>query len=550
MSTPSSCVVRLFRALWRRKRGGAAAMLALAALAGCARRETAVQRADRAGLMLIGNGAEPGEIDPQLITGIPETNIADALFEGLVTTDPRTLRPMPGVAESWEVSPDGRVYTFHLRADAKWSDGAPVTAEDFAASFQRILTPALGSQTADQLYYLAGAEAYHAGRTKDFSTVGVRALDARTLRLTLTNPTPFFPQLLSDRYWYPVPMAVLRKFGGLTRQGTAWTRPENFVGNGAFVLKEWKPNEYILVTKSPTYWDRAHVRLNGVKFFPIEDANVEEGAFRSGQLHKTEQVPLAKIAVYRRDHPELLRIAPYSAVYYYSFNVNRAPFTDVRRALAMAIDRVSLVRDVTRGGELPAYNFTPAGIGGYVCATHIRYDPAAARALLAEAGYPGGRGFPKVALLYNTSENHRLIAEAIQQQWRENLHIDITLTNEEWKVYLDSTHMQNYQVCRAGLVVDPYDPYLYLRTFIKGSGFNNTGWSSPEYDRLFQEAAQSTDQARRLALDQQMEALLLRDMPIIPIYFYTNHYLLRTDVKDWSDNLLGRFPLSQAWLEN
>ncbi len=528
------------------------ALLALVLAAGCAMQKRPVQQAALDQILLVGNGAEPSDLDPQLITGIPERDIAATLFEGLVRADPRDLHPVPGVAQSWTVSPDGRTYTFHLRADAKWSNGDPVTAEDFYESFKRILTPALASENADQLYYVAGAEAYHHGRTRDFSQVGFKVLDPLTLQVTLKNPTPFILSLMTGRSWYPLPIAVLRRFGAMTQRGTAWTKPGNLVGNGPFVLTAWKPNQYILVTKSRTYWDRGRVRLQGVKFIPIEEPEAEEAAFRAGELHKTETIPAAKIPVYRREHPELLHLAPLSGVYYYSYNVNRPPFNDVRvrQALAMAVDRVTLVRDVTKAGETPAYNFTPAGVGGYVCRTHVRYDPAAARRLLAEAGYPDGRGFPKVTLLYNTMDSHRIIAEAIQQMWKRTLNIDVELYNQEWKVYLDSMHMQNYQICRAGLTVDPYDPSLFLRTFTTGYGYNDTGWSNPEYDRLLQEAARLPDSRERFAIYQKMEAILLHDMPIIPLYFYTQHYLLQSSVQDWSENLMGILPVQSAWLRD
>ena len=520
--------------------------------AGCAVRETPVTQGDRRQILLVGNGAEPSDLDPHTITGIPERDIVNTLFEGLVRLDPRDLHPLPAVAKSWDVSADGRVYTFHLRADARWSNGEPVTADDFLGSFQRILSPSLASENADQLYYVVGAEDFNKGRLKDFSRVGFKALDSLTLQITLQNPTPFLPSLLSGRSWMPVPIAVVKRYGGLTRRGTAWTQPGHLVGNGPFVLREWRRNQYILVVRSPTYWDRDHVKLQGVKFFPIEEPEAEEAAFRSGELHKSETIPIPKIAEYRRDHPALLRVAPLSGVYFYSINVNRPPFTDVRvrQALAMAVDREALVRDVTRGGQIPAFNFTPAGIGGYVCQAHITYDPEGARRLLAEAGFPDGRGFPKVTLLYNTLDSHQVIAEAIQQMWKRTLNVDVELYNQEWKVYLDSMHLKNYQICRAGLIVDPYDPSLYLRSFTTGYGYNDTGWSNPEYDRLIGQAAAIRDKAGRLACYQKAEAILLHDMPIIPLYFYTQHYLLQADVRDWTDNLMAFLPVDRAWLRD
>jgi oligopeptide transport system substrate-binding protein len=294
------------------------------------------------------------------------------------------------------------------------------------------------------------------------------------------------------------------------------------------------------------------VRLQTVRFFAIEELSTEEAAFRSGQLHVTSSVSPESLVAYRRNGSPLLRLAPFSAVYYYNFNTLVPPFNDVRvrRALAMALDREILVKDVTKGLETPAYTFTRDGMGGFVCSTRIPYDVAEARRLLAEAGYPGGKGFPVVNLLYNTSENHRAIAEAAQQIWRKTLNIDVELYNQEWKVYLDNMHLKNYQMCRAGLIIDPYDPAIYLRVFRTGFGYNDTGWSNPEYDRLLQEADASVDNARRFELFQRAEAILLREMPILPVYFYTRHYLMVPEVRDWPDNLIDRLPLGQAFLQD
>jgi len=519
---------------------------------GCSRSEPAVETATREGTLLLGNGGDPPNLDPQLAQGVPEDHIVMSLFEGLVNVDPADLHPEPGVARSWDVSADGLVYTFHLRSDAKWSNGDPVTAADFAGSFKRLLSPAFASENADQFYdYVAGAEDYFRGRQTDFSKVGVRVLDPLTLRITLRHPTPFFPQLLSERYTFPVPAAVISRFGDILRRDTPWTRPGNLVGNGPFVLKEWLPNQYVEVVRSPTYWNRGRVKLNAVRFFPIEEAAAEEASFRSGQLHKTETVPTGRIGVYQNEKSPLLRIVPISAIYYYSINTLRPPFDDVRvrRALAMALDRERIVKDVTRAGQAPAYTLIPDGLDGYRGTARIPRDADGARQLLAEAGFPGGRGFPAVTLLYNTSEGHRAIAEAIQQIWRKSLKVDIDLYNQEWKVYLDNMHMKNYQICRAALVIDPYDPYQYLRSFETNSGYNDTGWSNPEYDRLLEQAIVLPDKGRRIALYRRAEEILMREMPIIPIYFYTHAYLVRPEVRGWTDNMLMNLPLGQAWLQ-
>ena len=328
-------------------------VLVLAA-AGCGRRETAVALGDRAQVLHRGVGYEVTELDPHLVTGVADGNVLRALFEGLVTEDPVDLRPVPGVAERWETSADGREYTFHLRANARWSDGRPVTAGDFAASFRRILTPSLGAEYANMLYVLRGAEDFHKGRSTDFSSVGAAALDARTLRLTLTNPTTYFLSLLTNPPWFPVPLEVIARHGPADRRGNPWTRPEKLVGNGAFTLRDWRPHQVIIAAKSATYWDAATVRLNAIHFYPIDSVDAEERAFRSGQLHVTEFTPIGKIDSYLRTSPNLIRRDPYLGTYFYRFNTRQAPLNDarVRRALALAADRETIVAKVARGGQI------------------------------------------------------------------------------------------------------------------------------------------------------------------------------------------------------
>lgn len=532
-------------------RGVGIGLGALALLAGCGQRETQVQQATREGIMLVGNGAEPQDLDPHTITGIPERNVVITLFEGLTRNDPETLEARPGVAERWDISPDGLVYTFHLRSNVKWSDGTPLTARDFYESFRRQLTPSLASDNADNMYDVVNAEAYHKGQITDFSQVGFRLIDERTLEVRLMHPAGFLLKTMASRSWFPVPLHVLAKHGDPYRQGNRWTRPENIVGNGPFVMSEWEPNRHIAVKKSPTYWNRDAVKLEGVRFIPIESLASEEAAFRAGQLHKTEQVPLTKIAVYQAEEPDRIHIHPFSGVYFFNFNVKRAPFTDkrVRQALALAVDRESLIRNVTKGGELPAYHFTPEGIGGYVSRARTRLDYDEARRLLAEAGFPGGKGLPPIRLLYNTAENHRVIAEALQQSWKRELGVELILENQEWKVYLDTVDNGDYMLSRQGLIVEPYDPSLFLKAFTSYGGFNRTGWGNAEYDRLYTEVMATSEDAKRLELMQQMEAILTDEMPILPVYYYTSKYLMDPSVRGWKNNLMAMGPFEQVWLQ-
>jgi oligopeptide transport system substrate-binding protein len=526
-------------------------MVGLLALAGCRDRETLVERARAENMVLLGNGAEPADLDPQIITGVPEARIVQGLFEGLVRYDPATLDPLPGVAERWELAEDKVTYTFYLRAEAMWSDGVPVTAHDFHAAFERILLPEVGSENAESLFYIAGAAAFKNGETTDFSTVGVRVIDERTLEVRLAQPTSFFLRLLSSRSYFPMPRHVLTRFDAMRRQGTAWTREGNLVGNGPYVLAQWRRDQFIELVKSETYWDRARVAVDRVRFLPIENDSAEEASYRAGQLHKTSGVPVQRIETWRRENPAELRTAPYSGTYYYVFNVTRPPLDDarVRRALALAINRAAITGDITRGGEQVAPRFMPDGVAGYVSpVAGVELDLAEARRLLAEAGYPGGAGFPVVTLLFNTAENHRLIAEAVQQMWRRDLGIDVRMENQEWKVYLSNMHLGNFDICRAGYIVAPDDPTVFLEAFTTGHGFNNSKYSDPEYDALFARSRAEADEATRAALFARMEETIDAAMPVAPVYHYTNSYLIRPELLNWTDNLLGEYPLREMAL--
>jgi oligopeptide transport system substrate-binding protein len=495
-------------------------------------------------VLLVGNGTEPQEIDPHVVEGVPENHLILALFEGLVSSDPNTLEPIPAVAEQWEISDDGLVYTFHLRPAAKWSNGVPVAAQDFARSYQRILTPSIASKYAYVFSPIVGADDYSQGKLTDFTKTGIKALDAQTLQLTLNHPAPFLVREMANYPWYPVPIAAVEKAGGLDRRGSSWTRPENFVGNGPFVLKEWKPNQRIVVTRSPTYWDRATVKLDEIQFFPIESAEVEEHMFRTGQLDLTYEVPLSKIAHYKRDNPAVLRLDPLYGVYFYELNTKIPPLDNpkVRRALALAIDRESITRDVLGGGEQPAYGLVPPNIAGYSSVHHLSGDLAEAKELLKEAGFPDGNGFPKLEILYNTLGKHRSVAESIQQMWRKNLGIDISLVNKEWKVYIDSMHSKQYQLARYGWVADYADPHVFMDLWATNSGNNDSNWGSTKYDSLLASALNSKSTAERYQTYQQMEEILIDELPVLPIFFYTQPRLISLKVKAYHVTPLDNYP--------
>lgn len=494
-------------------------------------------------ILLFGNGAEPQDLDPQTVSGVPENKLINAFFEGLVSYGNADTETVGGVAERWEISPDGLIYTFHLRANAKWSNGDPVTATDFVRSYQRILTPALGAEYAYKFYPVAGAEDFNKGRLTDFSQVGFRALDERTLEIRLHHRAPYLLEAMKHYAWFPVHIPTLEKFDGLTRRGSAWTRAENLVGNGPYLIKSWRPNQRIVAVRSPTYWDRAAVQIDEIHFFPTENLDTEERMFRTGQLHKTYELPTAKIDVYQRDFPESYRSDPYYGSYYFRFNVTRKPLDDVRvrRALSLAIDRESLVRNVVRGGQQPAYGLTPP-TARFTARAKLTGDIAEAKRLLAEAGYPGGKGFPRIELLYNTQDNHRRVCEALQEMWRQNLGIEIGLLNQEWKVYLRSMDQLDYDMARSGWIGDYYDPNSFYDTFITDGGNNRTGWSNARYDALLAATGSAPNEAARMELYQQMEEIITRELPIMPLYFYRKIFALSPKVH-WPANPLD----NQNW---
>ena len=530
------------------------AFLAVAlALTGCIRPGGRVAQGNHDQVFYWGNGAEPQDLDPQTDIADTDSRILYALFEGLVSEDPHDLHPIPGMAQSWDISPDNRTYTFHLRHDAKWSNGDPVTSRDFIQSYRRILSPNLGAQYAEYFWKdgaVVNAKEFYEGKLTDFSQVGFRAPDDYTLIIQLVNPTAYFLALVGNPPWFPVHTPSILKYGKLDEKATRWTRPGNLIGNGPFVLTDWKTEQEVVVKKSNTYWDARHVRLNAIHFYPTENIDSEERDFRAGLLHTTYDLPVTKIDAYRAHYPQFLQITPYLGSYFYRFNVTNPGMKDprIRRALSMAIDRDAICTDVLRGGQLPAHNLTPPATAGYTFRGGLPTDYAAARRLLADAGYPDGKGMPAVEILINVSSNHRAIAEVIQQTWRKELNVEARIVNQEFKVYLDSQHSLNYQISRSAWIGDYPDPFTFLGLFVTGGGNNDTGFSNPEYDRIIAHSLVASP-TERLEDFQRAEQLLLDESPVAPIYFYTNVYLLQPGVKGWYSNVLNRHMPKFLYLE-
>jgi oligopeptide transport system substrate-binding protein len=501
-----------------------------------------LREANKNKILLITVGSEPRTLDPQEAQGVTEHHIIMAMIEGLVAPNiDDQSKVVPGMADRWQHNDDYSVWTFHIGEDRKWSNGDPVTAEDFVFSYKRMLTASFGAQYSDNLFILKGAEDYYRSKITDFSQVGVKALDSHTLRIELVGPTPYLLSLVQHDSWLPVNPKVILNFGNIDTRDSKWTRAENYLANGPFKMKSWRPNDVIEVVRNPLYWDAANVKLNGINFYSIENGNTQERAFQAGQLHKTDQVPLDKVPYYRRMRPELIRIDPSEGVYFYRINIARKPLNDpkVRLALNLAIDRDAIVKNILREDQKPATGYTPPGMGDYQPLDKMHYDPERARQLLAEAGYPNGKGFPKFTVHFNTSESHRAIAEAIQQMWKEELNIDVGLENQEWKVYLDTQNNKNYDLSRSGWIGDFMDPVTFLSMWTTGNGNNNTNWGSPKYDAFIEQAARTGDPKARLEILHQAEDLFLSEAPVVLVYWYTNAYLLQPSVQNWNPLVLG-----------
>ena len=471
--------------------------------------------------------ADPETFDTAKMSGAPEGRLAFNLFEGLLMPGPKTkdLKDakdlvVPGVAESFSVSEDGKTYTFQLRADAKWSNGDALTSEDFVYSWKRILTPEFPADYVQLLWNIEGAQAYSEGKESDWGKVGIKAPDAQTLVVTLTAPTPYFPELVSFYTFFPVPKKAVEA------HGDDWTKPENIITNGAYKLASYKPQQDVILEKSENYWDASNVKLDKVRLRIISDLNTVVKAYQTGELHWTgTSLPVAQVSNLVM-HPDYVRHA-LLGTYYYRVNVKAdGPLKDnrVRQALSMSIDRQQLVNQTMKGLYTEALAFVPNSMPGYESAFTISPNAMKAKKLLAEAGYGDDKPL-KIKLLYNTDENHKLVAEAVQAMWKANLGVEVELVNKEWKTYLQDIDTLSYEVARAGWIGDYNDPMTFLDMWVSGNGNNDTGWSNPEYDNLIQKAQAEPSVRQRRNYLQEAEKLLLEQGPVIPIYFYTNNML-------------------------
>ncbi|MGD9635655.1 MAG: peptide ABC transporter substrate-binding protein [Pirellulales bacterium] len=568
------------------------------------------------------NETEVKSLDWAVVTGIPEHRIVGSIFEGLTRLDPKTLEPIPGVAESWDISDDKKTYTFHLRKNAKWSNGDPVTAHDFLYSMRRFLDPMTAAEYAYQAWYLVNARRYSLGakginpgdpvevelnerpvgalpfargkvlhgkliRTEgegddrvfvveidgrerkfragetgdksagiepakqvllDFSEVGIKALDDYTIEMQLEYPTPFWLELLNYHALLPMNQKCLETYGT-----PEWTEAENIVTNGPFRVAFRRIRDRIRLVKNKHYWDPSRPKLNVIDALAITPQVTMFNLFATGKVDWITDLPaivlreLIKTGAARGE----LDPKPYLGTYYYLLNTTRKPLDDVRvrRALALALDREEITRTATGAGEVPAYSLVPLGIPGYTPEKFGEENVKEAQRLLAEAGFPNGRGFPKLEILYNTHQAHQTIAQLIRKQWEKNLGITATTRNEEWGSYQTSIRQLEFDTARRAWIADYIDPNSHLDIMVTDGENNNTGWSNPEYDKLIAAARAEPDEKKRFALFHQAERILMDEMPIIPIYYYVDKNMLKRNVRGFYRNPLDHHPLSEIWLD-
>ncbi|MBJ3815538.1 oligopeptide ABC transporter substrate-binding protein OppA [Shimwellia pseudoproteus] len=494
------------------------------------------------------NGSEPQSLDPHKIEGVPESNVNRDLFEGLVITSVEDGHPIPGVAESWE-NKDFTVWTFHLRKDAKWSNGEPVTAQDFVYSWQRLVDPKTASPYASYSQYghIVNVNDIIDGK-KAPSELGVKALDDHTLQVTLSEPVPYFYKLLVNPAMSPVYKPAIEKFG------EKWTQPANIVTNGAYKLKDWVVNERIVMERNPLYWDNAHTVINQVTFLPIASEVTDVNRYRSGEIDMTyNNMPIELFQKLKKDIPHEVHVDPYLCTYYFEINNQKAPFTDVRvrTALKLGLDRDIIANKVKAQGDLPAYGFTPPYTDGvkltepewFGWSQQKRNEEA--KKLLAEAGYTADKPL-SFNLLYNTSDLHKKLAIATASIWKKNLGVNVKLENQEWKTFLDTRHQGNYEVSRAAWCADYNGPSSFLNMMLSGNSLNTPHYKSAAFDRIMADTLKVTDESQRAALYNKAEQQLDKDSVIVPAYYYVNARL----VKPWVGGYSGKDPMDNIYTKN
>jgi oligopeptide transport system substrate-binding protein len=576
------------------------------------------------------NETEVATVDPALANGQPEMRIIQSLFEGLARQRPTDAKAAPGIAELPDISSDGRVYTFHLRKNAVWSNGEHITAHDSLYSIRRLIDPLTYSRYPYLGWHIANAKKYSlnsmlvpgdrvevelnpaadlpntvrgellfgtlvrnktakvadkkpedggdrifvvkiGGKERrfqaaaadekisngaercrqvllDFREVGIKVIDDFTLEIRLANPTPYFLDLLAYYPFATVNKRCLEKYGS-----PAWTRPENIVTGGPFRLVARRIRDRVRLVRSDNYWDREHVKLHTVDALSIDNRTTALNLYMTSAIDWVTVPPAEVIREFLKERPKRTDFnpAPQLSTYFFLLNTTRPPLNDkrVRHALSMALDRDEITRVATGAGEIPAYSLVPPSVPGYHKQECKRGDPEAARKLMAEAGYPGGRGFPRIEILYNTDQAHQAIAELVRKQWQHDLGITTTLRNEEWGSYQDTIQQLKFVVARRAWVGDYLDPNTFLDMYLTGGENNNTGFANPQYDKIIADAATEPDENKRMRIMESAERMLMEEMPIIPVYFYVSRNVVRQRVRGFYNNLLDAHPLQDIWID-
>jgi oligopeptide transport system substrate-binding protein len=489
-----------------------------------------------------GNSADPESLDPHKTSTVYEAHILRDLFLGLATEDAKS-EIIPGAAESWAKSADGKIYTFKMRAGATWSDGSPVTAHDFVFAWQRVVDPATAAEYAYMLAPVVNAEDITAGKKKP-AELGIRAVDDMTLEITLNAPTPYFLEMLTHQATYPVSKANIEKFGA------DFIKPGNLISNGAYTLAEFVPNDHIKAVKNPKFYDAANVKIDVVNYIPTEDRSTAMKRFEAGELDSNDDIPTEQLADLKAKFGDQVRLGPYLGTYYYAFKTDKAPWDNVklRHAVSMAIDRDYLAEKVWQNTMIPAYSFVPPGIGGYETRTTDYAEKSQldreddAKKLLAELGYGPDKPL-KLEIRYNTSENHKNTAVAIQEQLKP-LGIEVSLLNTDTKTHYGHLEQKgDFDVARAGWIADYKDPENFLALCKTGTGNNYGVYSSKEYDDLLATAAAAADPAERMKKLSDAEAVgVARDLCVVPLLYYGFHTVVSSKLKGWEDNVMDRHP--------
>jgi oligopeptide transport system substrate-binding protein len=491
-------------------------------------------------------GAEPATMDPALNQAADVTTILQHLFEGLTRYSPEK-KMVNGQAKDIKISSDRKVYTITLRDDIKWSDGKPVTAGDFVYAWQRTVDPKTASQYAYIFDPLLNANEIMTGK-KDKSTLGVKAVGDKTLEVTLKNPCAYFEELLSFTAFYPV-----RK--DIVENNPKWTQdPKTYISNGAFTLKNWSHKESITMEKNPNYYEKDKVTLDSLKFVLLEDDGSRLAAYQNGEISFAYAIPVEEIEAWK-EKPDFNQVSELSTNFI-DFNVKKKPFDDVRvrKAFNLAIDRNYLVTKVTKQNQVTAGAFVPIGVTDVDSTKQFRdvggdfFSPKAedyeknvaeAKKLLAEAGYPDGKGFPSVEYATNSASSNQAVAEALQNMWKTALGINCTISQQEWAVFIDARNKGNYQIARDGFGCDFTDAVSMLDLFVTGGGNNSPKYSNPEYDKLIAQIKSTDDNKVRMPLLHKAEEILMRDMPIAPLFYRVRAFLMNSNIKGYYNSPLG-----------